>query len=154
MLTTSRHQLVIPSPIGPLTLASDDTHLTALRFGDHGGADATPLLLEAQRQLDAYFSGLLHAFTLPLAYQGTAFQNRVWSALCEIPYGTAISYRELSQRVACPKGFQAVGGANSRNPLPILIPCHRVIAHNGGLGGYSGGLAAKTFLLDLEKYHT
>ena len=154
MLITPRHRLVISSPIDPLTLESDGTHLTALHFGDLGGSDASPLLLEAQRQLDAYFSGLLYDFTLPLTYQGTPFQNRVWSSLREIPYGATISYRELSQRVDCPKGFQAVGGANGRNPLPILIPCHRVIAHNGGLGGYSGGLAVKTFLLDLEKCRT
>ena len=154
MIAKLHHRLVVPSPIGPLTLESNGPHLTALRFGDHGGEDTTPILQEAKSQLVAYFNGLLHTFTLPLAYKGTAFQNRVWSALCEIPYGATISYRELAQKIDCPKGFQAVGGANSRNPLPILIPCHRVIAHDGGMGGYSGGLISKAFLLDLEKRHT
>ncbi|MBP1758347.1 MAG: O-6-methylguanine methyltransferase [Firmicutes bacterium] len=154
MTATPRYLLAISSPIGPLTLEADATHLTALHFGNHGGEDSTPLLRKAKEQLDAYFSGDLHTFTLPLAFHGTAFQNRVWSTLCEIPYGTTIAYRDLAQRVNCPKGFQAVGTANGRNPLPIVVPCHRVIAHNGGLGGYSLGLSVKSFLLDLEKRHT
>ena len=154
MIVNSRQQLTFPSPLGPITLESNGDCLTALSFGDHGGVDNSSLLLEAQKQLNAYFSGLLRTFTLPLFYNGTAFQNRVWTVLGEISYGKTISYRELAQRIDCPKGFQAVGGANSRNPLPILIPCHRVIAHNGGLGGYSGGLDAKRFLLNLEELHT
>ena len=143
-------QTVIQSPMGPLTLFAQDNHLTALVFGDFGGYDHLPLFEEAHRQLEEYFAGVRQNFDLPLDPGGTDFQRRVWRALLDIPYGKAISYRELAQQVDRPKGFQAVGQANGKNPLPILIPCHRVIAADGSLGGYSGGLDRKRFLLDLE----
>lgn len=143
-------QTVIPSPIGPLTLFAENNRLTALVFGDFGGYDHLPLFEMARRQLEEYFAGYRQNFDLPLDPGGTDFQRLVWRALLEIPYGKAISYRELAQRVDRPKGFQAVGQANGKNPLPILIPCHRVIAADGSLGGYSGGLDRKRFLLDLE----
>jgi methylated-DNA-[protein]-cysteine S-methyltransferase len=104
----------------------------------------------ARRQLEEYFAGYRQNFDLPLDPGGTDFQRRVWRALLDIPYGKAVSYKELARRVDRPKGFQAVGQANGKNPLPILIPCHRVIAADGTLGGYSGGLDRKRFLLDLE----
>ena len=143
-------QTVIYSPMGPLTLFAQDNRLTALVFGDFGGYDHLPLFEMARRQLEEYFDGYRQNFDLPLDPGGTDFQRRVWRTLLDIPYGKAISYKELAQRVDRPKGFQAVGQANGKNPLPILIPCHRVIAADGSLGGYSGGLDRKRFLLDLE----
>ena len=149
---STMEQAVISSPLGPLTLFAEDNCLIALVFGNYGGYDDIPLFREAQRQLEEYFSGQRRNFSLPMNPEGTEFQRRVWMALTEIPYGAPISYRELAVRVEAPKAFQAVGQANGRNPLPILIPCHRVIAANGTLGGYSGGLERKKFLLELEGY--
>ena len=126
-------QAVIHSPLGPLTLFAEDDHLTALVYGDYGSYDDLPLFREAKRQLEAYFAG-----------------QRLWQSLCDIPYGRVISYRELAAQVGSPRAFQAVGQANGRNPLPILIPCHRVIAADGTLGGYSSGVERKRFLLRLE----
>lgn len=143
-------QAVIYSPVGPLTLFAEDDFLTALVYGDYGGYDDIPLFREARRQLDEYFDGQRQTFHLPLRPEGTEFQKKVWQVLCRIPYGQVISYRELATRVGVPRAFQAVGQANGHNPLPILIPCHRVIAANGTLGGYSGGLERKRFLLHLE----
>lgn len=143
-------QAVIHSPLGPLTLFAEDGHLIALVFGDYGGYDDLPLFREARRQLEEYFAGQRRTFSLPLAPEGTAFQRRVWKSLLEIPYGQVISYRDLAVQVGSPRAFQAVGQANGRNPLPILIPCHRVIAADGTLGGYSSGVAHKAFLLRLE----
>ena len=143
-------QTVIPSPMGPLTLFAENNRLTALVFGDFGGYDHLPLFEMARRQLEEYFAGVRQNFDLPLDPGGTDFQRRVWRTLLDIPYGKVISYKELARRVDRPKGFQAVGQANGKNPLPILIPCHRVIAADGSLGGYSAGLDRKGFLLDLE----
>lgn len=143
-------QAVIYTPMGPLTLFAQENCLAALVFGDYGGYDHLPLFEEARRQLEEYFAGSRQNFDLPLNPGGTDFQRRVWRTLLDIPYGTAISYRELARRADCPRGYQAVGQANGRNPLPILIPCHRVIGADGTLGGYSGGLDRKRFLLDLE----
>lgn len=144
------YQTVVASPLGPLTLLGEEDALCALGFGDLGGDDKTPLFQEAQRELEEYFDGTRRSFDLPLRPEGSAFQQRVWLQLRKIPYGTTLSYRELAGWADCPKGFQAVGQANRRNPLPILIPCHRVIAANGSLGGYSGGMWRKRFLLRLE----
>jgi len=143
-------QTVIQSPMGPLTLFAENNRLTALVFGDFGGYDHLPLFEMARRQLEEYFAGVRQNFDLPLDPGGTDFQRRVWRTLLDIPYGKAISYKELARRVDRPKGFQAVGQANGKNPLPILIPCHRVIAADGSLGGYSSGLDRKGFLLELE----
>ena len=141
------------SPIGPLALVEDGQALTQLRFGEDTLHDEeeTPLLREAIRQLQAYFSGSLQAFDLPLAPAGTAFQRQVWDALLTIPYGQTDHYQAIAQRIGNPKAMRAVGMANNRNPLPIFIPCHRVIGKNGGLVGYGGGLPAKEYLLALEK---
>jgi len=141
---------VFSSPLGPITIRCNKESIVSLVFDDLGDRDDTNLLLEAKKQLYAYFSGKLNTFQLPLHFSGTTFQTRVWATLQTIPYGTTISYRELSEMVGSPSAFRAVGNANSKNPLPILIPCHRVIAHNGSLGGYSGGLERKRFLLSLE----
>lgn len=143
-------QAVIYSPLGPLTLFAEDGQLTALVYGNYGTYDDIPLFRETRRQLGEYFAGQRQTFQLPLNPGGSDFQRRVWKQLCEIPYGTTITYRVLAERVGAPKGFQAVGQANGRNPLPILIPCHRVVAANGTLGGYSGGLERKQLLLRVE----
>ena len=145
--------LIVPSPVGPLTLTQEDQALTGLHFGEHpqqGAEDPTPLLEEAARQLEEYFAGQRKVFSLPLAPKGTEFQLRVWQALLQIPYGETRSYGELAAMVGNPKACRAVGGANHRNPLSILIPCHRVVGTGGSLTGYAGGLAIKEFLLKLE----
>lgn len=111
----------------------------------------TPLLKEAVRQLDSYFAGELKEFTLPLSPEGTEFMKRVWAALCDIPYGKTATYKDIAEKIGSPKAARAVGLANNRNPIPIIIPCHRVIGADGSLTGYAGGLDMKQKLLDLEK---
>jgi methylated-DNA-[protein]-cysteine S-methyltransferase len=111
----------------------------------------TPLLREAVRQFESYFSGHLKEFTLPIEPSGTAFMKQVWAALCEIPYGMTATYGEIAAKIGKPKASRAVGLANNRNPIPIIIPCHRVIGANGSLTGYAGGLEMKKRLLELEK---
>ena len=103
------------------------------------------------RELGEYFSGTRRDFTFPLDMQGTQFELRVWQALRDIPYGERRSYADIARAVGVPKGARAVGQANSRNPLPLVVPCHRVCAQDGGLGGFAGGLECKRFLLDLEQ---
>jgi methylated-DNA-[protein]-cysteine S-methyltransferase len=111
----------------------------------------TPLLKEAARQLEGYFAGELKEFTLPLSPEGTEFMKRVWAALCDIPYGKTASYKDIAEKIGAPKAARAVGLANNRNPIPVIIPCHRVIGADGSLTGYAGGLDMKQKLLDLEK---
>ena len=140
----------IDSPLGPLTLTETDGALVRLEFGGEGGSVRTPLLCQAAAQLEAYFAGTRTTFDLPLAPKGTAFQRRVWEALQQIPYGETRSYGELAAAIGNPKASRAVGMANNKNPLPIFIPCHRVIGSNGTLTGYAGGLDIKVRLLQLE----
>ncbi|MDE7009594.1 MAG: methylated-DNA--[protein]-cysteine S-methyltransferase [Oscillospiraceae bacterium] len=144
---------VIQSPIGPLTLTGTEEALTRLSFG--GGqawaGSPSPALELAARELAEYFAGARREFTVPLAPEGTAFQLAVWSALREIPYGATASYRDIAVRLGKPGGAVAVGQANSRNPIPIIIPCHRIIGAGGQLVGYTGGLEIKRFLLRLEE---
>jgi len=109
-----------------------------------------PLLLDAADQLRAYFAGELRRFDLPLSPRGTAFQHRVWDAVAAIPYGATATYSEVAASIGSPRACRAVGAANGRNPLPLIVPCHRVIGSTGGLTGYGGGLEAKRALLDLE----
>jgi methylated-DNA-[protein]-cysteine S-methyltransferase len=148
-----------PSPVGDLLLAADRTGLRGVFLDPHDpprGAgtwvrdDADPLLVAAGEQLDAYFAGRLRAFDLPLAPYGTPFQLRVWEALRAIPYGATASYGELARRIGAPTASRAVGAANGRNPLSIVVPCHRVVGSKGTLTGYAGGLERKRRLLDLE----
>jgi methylated-DNA-[protein]-cysteine S-methyltransferase len=110
----------------------------------------TPLIKKAAQQFDEYFDGKRKYFNLPLSLHGTAFQMKVWNALQKIPYGKTISYGELAAIIGNPKASRAVGMANNRNPIPIIIPCHRVIGHDGSLTGYAGGLDLKRELLELE----
>lgn len=147
------------SPVGALLLAADDRGLREVLFvnGRHHASpkpgwdeDAAPFK-ETMRQLRAYFTGKLENFDLPLAPEGTPFQLEVWRRLCEIPYGETISYGELARKIGNPNASRAVGLANGSNPIPIIIPCHRVIGSNGKLTGYGGGLPIKEKLLALER---
>lgn len=145
---------VIETPIGPLTIVACDQGITAINFsaatGMAGAPGEHPLLSEAVRQLREYFAGNLHSFDLPILLEGTAFQKSVWEVLVGIPYGETISYGEQARRLGNPAAVRAVGLANGRNPVPIVVPCHRVIGANGTLTGYAGGLAIKETLLTLE----
>ncbi|ODU01124.1 MAG: cysteine methyltransferase [Planctomycetes bacterium SCN 63-9] len=147
-----------PSPIGELILTSDGKSLTGLymRTPRHGD-DPRSLLRhddgpfqDVRRQLDEYFEGERAAFDVPLSPTGTPFQRRVWEELSRIPYGSTISYAELARRVGNAGASRAVGSANGRNPISIIVPCHRVIASDGGLGGFGGGLERKEWLLSME----
>lgn len=147
-----------PSPIGPLTLEEENGALTALRFNPDLPRDAasfalpsTPLLRQAVAELREYFEGERREFTVPLAPKGTSFQQKVWTALQTIPYGETRSYKEIAVAIGNEKACRAVGMANNRNPLPIFIPCHRVVGSSGKLVGYAGGLDVKTYLLELER---
>lgn len=147
-----KQSFVMLTPIGPLTGVEECGAITALSFG--GVPDAqqapTPLLAELAKQLAEYFLGQRREFTLPLAPQGTPWQHRVWDALLQIPYGETRSYGAVARLAGNPKAARAVGHANNRNPIPILIPCHRVIGADGSLIGYAGGMDVKRELLALE----
>ena len=146
---------IFESPIGPLTLEAGPGSLRRLRYPGEGAAlderarDRAGLAA-AVAQLEGYFAGELHAFDLELELAGTPFQQRVWHALREIEYGTTVSYTELAHRVGRPDIVRAVGGAVGRTPVPIIVPCHRVVGADGSLTGYGGGLHRKRALLDLE----
>ena len=137
-----------------LTLEATSSGLCGVRFDARPQPDKPgPLVLEAARQLREYFSGERAVFDLPLAPEGTPFQLEVWRALTKIPYAETASYRDIAIAVNRPKGFQAIGQANTRNPLPIVVPCHRVINADGSMGGYGGGVDRKRILLELEQRH-
>jgi methylated-DNA-[protein]-cysteine S-methyltransferase len=142
-------RLSIPSPLGDLTLTEDSGAIVSLWWGGTGHGNGSALLAEAARQLDAYFAGELAAFDLPLRPAGSPFEQRVWTAMRRIPYGKTQCYGELAAAIG--SAARAVGGACGRNPIPIVIPCHRVLAKTG-LGGYSGngGLKTKKTLLSIE----
>ncbi len=148
---------VITSPVGPLTLAASASGLRAVLFGAEapasGGARneaAAGILAQAEAQLASYFAGERLTFDLPLDPLGTPFQLAAWQVLRGIPYGTMISYGEQARRLGQPAAARAVGAANGRNPLSIVVPCHRVVGADGRLVGFGGGIATKRFLLDLE----
>jgi methylated-DNA-[protein]-cysteine S-methyltransferase len=141
----------LETPIGPLRLSAEGGRLSRVEFA--ASADdrsSESVLLEAEAQLRAYFAGGLRRFDLPLAPRGTAFQLSVWDALLEIPYGATTSYSELAAAIGRPSACRAVGAANGRNPLAVIVPCHRVIGAAGALTGYGGGLERKRMLLALE----
>lgn len=153
-------ETVIDTPVGPLRLAADDAGLHEIRFCDPDAAPPSPaagngsggeeVLAETVRQLRAYFAGERRSFDLPLTPTGSEFQLAVWRGLRDIPYGRTESYGELARRIGRPKAIRAVGAANGANPLPIVVPCHRVIGADGSLTGYGGGLERKRTLLALE----
>lgn len=147
------------SPVGVLLLAADDDGLRLIEFasprhpatrGHDWREGSNDVLAETRAQLGAYFDGSRRAFALPLAPRGTPFQRDVWRALQRIPYGATISYAQLATSIGKPSAMRAVGAANGRNPLPIVVPCHRVIGADGSLTGFGGGLPTKQFLLALE----
>lgn len=139
-----------------LYLIATETHLINIQFTQPQKAllQTTELLSMATIQLDEYFQGKRTTFSLPFKLTGTPFQLAVWKELQNIPYGKTTSYKEIAQKINKPKACRAVGMANNKNPLPIIIPCHRVIGSNGKLIGYAGGLKLKNYLLELEKSHT
>lgn len=150
------------SSAGELVLVSNDEALTHIIWKK--GKQPIPesikvenkvpkILQDSQQQLDEYFAGQRKTFDLPIEETGTAFQRSVWQALREIPYGKTISYKQLAININNPGAVRAVGSANGKNPISIITPCHRVIAANGSVGGYAGGLYSKEKLLDLEKNH-
>lgn len=142
------------TPMGYMALAADAQALTRLYLPNQPmpriAFRPTPLLEAAERQILEYLAGNRREFDLPLRPQGTPFQQAVWAALRDIPYGQTRTYRDIARAVNCPKGFRAVGMANQKNPLPILIPCHRVVGADGSLTGYAGGLELKRALLAIE----
>jgi methylated-DNA-[protein]-cysteine S-methyltransferase len=149
---------IIDSPVGPLLAARDDRGVSDLRF-ELGGSGHLPepgwkhdpaALEEVRSQLDEYFAGTRTDFDLPLSLHGTDFQRLVWTELTRIPYGETTSYGELARRIGRPRAMRAVGLANGRNPVSIIVPCHRVIGADGSLTGYGGGLDRKRLLLGLE----
>lgn len=163
MTTTSLQALTtsMDSPIGELTITAQDGVLTGVHM--HDQRHLPPDLASIERddaalapvvvQMEAYFAGELTAFDLPIELRGTPFQQRVWATLQEIPYGETISYGELARRLGNPKASRAVGLANGRNPVAIVVPCHRVIGADGSLTGYGGGLDRKVWLLEHEAAH-
>jgi methylated-DNA-[protein]-cysteine S-methyltransferase len=158
----------MPSPIGPLVLVSTDRGLCAVEFGsypdkkeklgrwvnrfigEHSMYRDTGALQPIRSQLDQYFQGKRQTFDIKLDLYGTVFQKQVWHALTEISYGMTAAYKDIALAIGTPKAVRAVGGANNRNPVPIIIPCHRVIGASGNLVGYGGGLDVKITLLQLE----
>ena len=147
------------SPTGELLLLSNGVALTALHMTagkyvpamhDEWVRDELPIFTQTKRELDAYFLGKLRTFTMPLAPHGTDFQKRAWIALTKIPYGETRSYGQQAHSIGSPAAVRAIGAANGKNPIGIIVPCHRVIGANGSLTGYAGGLRNKEFLLRLE----
>jgi methylated-DNA-[protein]-cysteine S-methyltransferase len=160
-LTETAATVRIDTPVGPLVLGGDERALHLVLLPDearaetvtHGARDrALPgPVTEARDQLEEYFAGRRTRFDLTLDPAGTEFQRSVWFALADIPYGRTVSYAELAATVGRPRAFRAVGQANGANPIPIILPCHRVVASGGGIGGYGGGLDLKRRLLALEQ---
>ena len=159
-MTATYHDL--DTPIGTLRLVGDENSIDCIDLPNRAAEPPDPAwersngalpaaLREAKRQLGEYFDGARQDFDLPLSAGGTRFQRRVWAELQRIPFGETISYGELAARIGRPSGSRAVGQANGANRLPIVVPCHRVISHDGKLGGYGGGLPTKQRLLDLER---
>lgn len=159
-MSKHRFTVVEPTPIGPVSVVADGDEIVGvyMEVHKHGAdpseygerADEDPLLVQAVRQLSEYFAGRRTEFDLPLRPQGTDFQQRVWRALCDIPFGQTWSYGELAQHIGSPTASRAVGLANGRNPISIVIPCHRVIGANGSMTGYGGGIERKRWLLAHE----
>jgi methylated-DNA-[protein]-cysteine S-methyltransferase len=148
------HYQLLETPLGQLRLVSDGTALVRIEFPDQHGSDGEAVtdavLQQCELQLREYFAGERQTFQLPLAAQGTAFQQQVWAALRAIPFGELRSYRDIADGIGNRKAVRAVGAANGKNPIPIIVPCHRVIGSDGSLTGFAGGLAAKQLLLQLE----
>lgn len=152
---------LVETPLGPVLVAGDDQGIGRINFQDGNAPLEIPgnwehddaALCDAADQLRAYFAGRLKVFELPLHPRGTAFQEQVWAQLRAIPYGETRTYGQLAKNLGMPTGARAVGAANGQNPLPIVVPCHRVIGSTGKLTGFYGGLHLKEFLLNHERHH-
>jgi methylated-DNA-[protein]-cysteine S-methyltransferase len=146
---------VMETPLGEILLSSDGDSLCGLSFYPFEfraeSKQNLPIFGEAKKQLAAYFAGELKSFDLAIRLEGSPFQMKVWQELLKIPYGTTITYKQLAERLGDVKSIRAVGKANGQNPIPIIVPCHRVIGSNGKLIGYGGGIEKKLFLLRLER---
>ena len=156
---------ILATSVGKLLLVANDEGLTTVQFETaryavpplddwvpvaRGEGPAKAIVLEARAQLEAYFAGRLSQFTLPLAGRGTPFQQRVWRELRSVPFGETVSYGDLARSIGAPAAVRAVGGANARNPIPIIVPCHRVVGSTGSLTGFGGGIDRKRWLLRHE----
>ena len=143
------------TPIGYLTIIEEKKHITNIEFGIKsiidGKKEETQNILMVKEQLNEYFNNSRSSFDLPLFLSGTTFQNKVWNALINIPYGETRSYKEIAIKIGSPKAYRAVGMACNRNPIAIVVACHRVLGTNNKLVGYAGGIDKKDFLLNLEK---
>ncbi len=153
MLNSNLFYRKVQTIIGNIVLISDGDSLIEIRFGNDENMTNSdnPILVETEKQLKQYFAGERETFDIPLNPIGTDFQLSVWNELKKIPYGETISYQELAEKIGDKKKARAVGNANGKNPIPIIIPCHRVIRKNGDLGGFGGGIKIKRKLLELEK---
>lgn len=163
MAVVTTYTAIVESPVGPLTLVATDRALCELSWSgdaaharrslaDQSVTDPThPVLAQAITELEQYFAGSRRHFEVPVAAAGTDFQQSVWKVLCGIPFGSTISYGEQARRVGNPKAMRAVGGANGRNPVGIIVPCHRVIGADGSLTGFGGGVGVKAWLLEHEQ---
>lgn len=144
---------VFETPLGKIIAVADEEGLCSLDFDENASAsdEENVHLTQLQRELTVYFEGKRKTFDVRLNPKGTPFQRAVWRTLCDIPYGSVISYSQEAQMLSHAKAVRAVANANGKNPIPIIIPCHRVIAKGGGIGGYSGGIWRKEFMLELER---
>ena len=146
------YQSYLETSLGYLRMLSNGKQLYQLRFQEHSGPEDPDQITEwTKTQLNEYFDGTRTSFNIPLLLEGSEFESRVWNSLQDIPFGTTTSYKLLAQQIDQPNAMQAVGKANGRNPIAIIVPCHRVIGHNGDLKGYAGGIERKKWLLKHEK---
>ena len=146
-----KHSIVCQTSLTTFTIVEENEQIIGVQFGNQAiSEEATPLLLEAKKQIEEYIDGKRNTFSLPYHYQGSPFQNQVWKVIESIPYGQTLTYQEIAKKMGKPKAYRAVGNALNKNPLPILVPCHRVVGSNH-LGGYAGSFELKIALLTLEK---
>lgn len=142
----------LQSPVGIIRIEENNGFIVSVTIAEKAGMnDSSPLLVEAINQLKEYFAGKRKVFDLPLKQNGTPFQQQAWDYLCSIPYGETVSYKDEAIAIGSPKGFRAVGSANGKNNICIIVPCHRVLNEGGKLGGYAYGLEMKSYLLEMEK---
>ena len=145
------NRITFDSPVGRLCVTEQDGAITCLDWGGTPEGEETPQLAEARAQIAEYFAGTRTAFDVPLDLRGTDFQVAAWRALADIPHGTTVSYGEQARRIGRPSAVRAIGAANGRNPVPVVLPCHRVVGADGSLTGFGGGLEVKRALLDHER---
>ena len=146
-----KHSIVCQTSLATFTIVEENEQIIGIQFGNQAiSEESTPLLLEAKKQIEEYIDGKRNTFSLPYHYQGSPFQNQVWKVIESIPYGQTLTYQEIAKKMGKPKAYRAVGNALNKNPLPILVPCHRVVGSNN-LGGYAGSFELKIALLTLEK---